>query len=682
MKKGYKIFPIVLAALVAISAFSESGYQIVHGSETQESDAEGRTEIIDDFERGRVSNWSWSGGWKYDERVELEAVSFLDEQVLQLNVDYTPYTAESWSEAKISKNFAPALNLSGYNFLIVDIYYPADWDGTKLGVKFFSNSGLDQDVVIENAEDTGAGYKKGTATVRVSACRSQFADLTIGIVGKYADFSGLIYLDNIRLAEKSAGDVSTAITRTAGSGTRADWSGMEQKVEVVDKDAIEKTKELYGYLQALSRNDQVLFGHQNDYHKKVSQSAPEGDTKELTGSLSGIYGVDSLALTGVELGMTNTEEAMNAVVAYSKAAAEQGAILTLSTHMPNFTNEKVKASEDGGYDFTACDFSESQDLSNNCAEQVLPGGAYNPHLNAYLDVIAEYALKLQEEDIPLIFRPYHENNGGWFWWGSGTTVETYQALYQYTVTYLEEKGVHNILYVYSPNGPFTDAQEYLERYPGDAYVDILAFDYYDDYNSYPAQADNDFFARLETTCQLVSGLAEERGKLSAISETGVRVMKADGSDSEGLLPTGNPVAKRVTGINWYQKVCDIADEAGMPYYLVWSNFGDRNFYVPYRVSDTSGHEMADDFIEFYNYDKSIFANGTGFYQAIEEPEATEEDETEDVAITEVSSEGQDTTPEQEDQTGPGRVWMYGIIAVVILAGIAGAVIIVNSRRKR
>ena len=77
MKKGYKIFPIVLAALVAISAFSESGYQIVHGSETQESDAEGRTEIIDDFERGRVSNWSWSGGWKYDERVELEAVSFL-----------------------------------------------------------------------------------------------------------------------------------------------------------------------------------------------------------------------------------------------------------------------------------------------------------------------------------------------------------------------------------------------------------------------------------------------------------------------------------------------------------------------------------------------------------------------------------------------------------------------------
>lgn len=681
MKKGCRIFPVVLAVCMVISVFSGSGYQNVHGSETEESDSEGRTEVVDDFERGGVNNWSWSSGWKYDEKVEMETVSFLGEQVLQLNVDYFPYTAESWSEAKISKNFDPALNIADYNFLILDIYYPSEWDVTKLGVKFFSNSGLDQDVIIENSEDAGEGYKKGTATVRISACKSQFADLTIGIVGKYADFSGLIYLDNIRLAEKSAGDVSVVIMQTAGSGTQADWSGMEQMVEIADKDAIEKTRELYSYLQSLSQNDQVLFGHQNDYHKKVSQSALEGDTKELTGSLSGIYGVDSLTLTGVELGMTNADEAMSAVVSYSKAAAEQGAILTLSAHMPNFTNEKVIESEDGGYDFTACDFSESQDLRNDCAEQVLPGGAYNSQLNAYLDIIAEYALALQEDDIPLIFRPYHENNGGWFWWGSGISPETYQALYQYTVTYLEEKGVHNILYVYSPNGPFTDAESYLERYPGDAFVDILAFDYYDDYNSYPEETGSDFFEKLETTCQIVSALAEEKGKVSAISETGVRVMKPDGSDSEGLLPAGNPVAKKVTGINWYQKICDIADEAGMPYYLVWSNFGDRNFYVPYKVSDTDGHEMADDFIEFYNYDKSIFANGTNFYQQAEAPEASEESRTVDGNASERSSQAQSEEPERTVRDNPRRGWIC-VVAAVVLAVIVGAVVISKSRYKK
>lgn len=676
MKTRCKTAAIILAAALLSSALFGNGIENEMVLASEAGSSEGGTELVDDFENGKVSNWVWSGGWKYDDKVELSAVVFQEEQVLQLSLDYTPYTAESWSEAKISKNFAPALSMTGYNFLIMDIYYPADWDVTKLGVKFFSNSGLDQDVVIENSEDVGGGYMRGTATVRVSSCKSQLADLTVGIVGKYADFSGFVYLDNIRLTETSAADVSVAITQTAGAGVQANLDGMEPSMEVVDQNAIDKTKELYSYLQTLSRNDQVLFGHQNDYHKKVSQSASEGDTKELTGSLSGIYGVDSLALTGVELGITDEKEALNTVIGYSKAAAEQGAIVTLSTHMPNFTNEKVIQLENGGYDFTACDFSESQDIRNDCAEQVLPGGAYNSQLNAYLDLIAEYALALQEENIPLIFRPYHENNGSWFWWGSNTKVETYQALYQYTVTYLEEKGVHNILYVYSPNGPFTDADSYLERYPGDDYVDILAFDYYDDYYSYPATADGTFFTNLETTCQVVSQIAEEKGKVSAISETGVRVMKADGSDYEGLLPVGNPVAEKTTGVNWYQRVCDIADEAGMPYYLVWANFGDRNFYVPYKVSDTNGHEMADDFIAFYNYDKSIFANGTGFY----EYDATVPDTAEEQTVTEEVSEQQEN--EQGNERQESRIWVFvGISSTIILLLIIAIVGIVKNKKK-
>ena len=46
-----------------------------------------------------------------------------------------------------------------------------------------------------------------------------------------------------------------------------------------------------------------------------------------------------------------------------------------------------------------------------------------------------------------------------------------------------------MLYVYSPNGPMETEEEYMSRYPGDAYVDILAFDYYNDFNTYPAEAD-------------------------------------------------------------------------------------------------------------------------------------------------------------------------------------------------
>ena len=206
--------------------------------------------------------------------------------------------------------------------------------------------------------------------------------------------------------------------------------------------------------------------------------------------------------------------------------------------MPNMSNSKIVATPDGKYkyDFSGCDFMESKDLSNNCARESLPGGKYNAQFTAYMDIIADYALALQAENIPVLYRPYHENSGGWFWWGAASTdVETYNALFRYTEDYLASKGVHNFIYVYSPNGPISSEEEYAKRYPGDDYVDIVGFDYYNDYNSYPAQYSDSFMDSLRTTCQVVKSFGEKRGKVAAIAETGVRVMKADGSDIEGIL---------------------------------------------------------------------------------------------------------------------------------------------------
>ena len=128
--------------------------------------------------------------------------------------------------------------------------------------------------------------------------------------------------------------------------------------------------------------------------------------------------------------------------------------------MPNMSNEKIIATPDAArkYDFSQCDFSEAKDLSNNCSAEVLPGGKYNAQFTTYLDIIADYANGLG--DIPVLFRPFHENTGGWFWWGAATTdKETYRALFQYTQDYLASKGVHNFIYVYSPNGPLTSEEE-------------------------------------------------------------------------------------------------------------------------------------------------------------------------------------------------------------------------------
>ena len=682
-KKIWKsIGALGLSAVLAVTTvFSGIGETYIVKAEEDE----GQVQIINDFEDGKKNNWVFAGGWEYDSTATVSPVDFGDEKVIQIDVDYSPYSDISWSEAKISKNFTPSLDATGYNYLVVDVYIPASWDLTKFGIKFYSHSGLDKDVVLENVVDAGNGYVKGTATARITSCSTEFTDLYIGFVGKNADFGGAIYVDNIRFTEVSATDVSVELTTTAGEATIANISGMDTNVTLADDNATETTKKLYAYLLAVGNNDQVIFGHQNDYHKMITPFATEGDTKALTGSVSGIYGVDTLALTGVELGVTNTATALSTMIENSIAAAEQGAIITLSTHMPNMSNSKIVENEDGTFDFAACDFSESKDLSNNCAQEVLEGGAYNAQLNAYLDIIAEYALALQEEDIPLIFRPYHENNGDWFWWGSTNDVETFVALYQYTVDYLTGKGVHNILYVYSPNGPFDSAETYLERYPGDDYVDILAFDYYDDYNVYPATADNSFFEELTTTCTIISDIANEKGKVAAISETGVRLLKADGADMEGLLPSENPISEAACGTNWYLKVADIADEAGMPYFLVWANYGERNFYVPYLVSETSGHEMADDFINFYNSDKTIFADGTNFYGAsaveetVTEEATTEKATSDDASASDATTEGTTKTEETPKKDNNTIAIICAAVAAVLVAVVA---VVMKGKKKK
>ncbi len=390
---------------------------------------------------------------------------------------------------------------------------------------------------------------------------------------------------------------------------QASLEHMAAKVKLVDAEAQASTKALAAYLMGLQESGQVLFGHQNFAFKSVCDNGTTSDAKDITGADPALFGIDTLALAGCEVGKNTRQEALDASIAASKKAYNAGALITLSCHMPNFTNAKITATGDTEhpYDFTKCDFTESKDLTP-CADYILEGGQFNPQFNAYLDIIVDYAKALQADGIPVLFRPFHENSGGWFWWGTSTSVESYHAIWRYMVNYLEDQGVHNFLYVYSPNGPISSKEEYLDRYPGDAYVDILAFDYYDDYADAGKYTGDAFFEGLAQSCRVVADLAKEKNKIPAIAETGIRIT---GAGKDSLMASGNPT----TGHDWYNKVVDTAAANDIPYFLLWANFDKSNFFVPYKTSDTTGHEMINEFISFYNNEKSIFANGTNFYGA-------------------------------------------------------------------
>lgn len=607
-------------------------------SDKQELTKQEPTVLSDLNDESQVNLWVGETGYQYFHGGTKNAAPELSYDAnggdgrLKVSLNYTANSGESWSEAKVKFTPETPADISNYNQVSVDLIYPESSNISK--IKFFSNSGINKDTSIDSSEaaDAGNGYKKVTVTLGFSPSATPMDDLTIGLIGANSSFAGDVYLDNLILSQKDASGDFVTITATPNTdGTQAKTEATDKTLTMTDPDASNSAKALYAYLQGLTESDQVLFGHQNDVSRSVGTKDELGDVHDVTGSVSGIFGIDSLALFGSEAGGTDAKSALENSINYSKKAAENGAIVTLSAHMPNFTSAKIKDNGDGTYDFFDCNFNESKDLSGDSLKKILPEGEKNKVFTAYLDTIATYANKLQESNIPVIFRPLHENTGGWFWWGTGNTAESYKSLYAYTREYLESKGVHNMLYVYSPNGPLETEAEYMSRYPGDAYVDILAFDYYNDFNTYPAESDTSFFDHLDQTCQVVSSLAKQHNKLAAISETGVRVMKKDGSDNEGLLVKNNPVSEAKSGVNWYQKVNDIAKENDMPYYMVWANFSDTNFYVPYKYSDTMGQEMINDFISYYNNEDSVFGNGTNFYGNIDKYAGVKTDNYKDVS---------------------------------------------------
>ncbi|MCM1497827.1 MAG: glycoside hydrolase family 26 protein [Clostridium sp.] len=135
------------------------------------------------------------------------------------------------------------------------------------------------------------------------------------------------------------------------------------------------------------------------------------------------------------------------------------------------------------------------------AERVLEEGT--PEHTAFfqdLDVIAGELKRFCDADIPILWRPFHESEGTWFWWGAkGPKVasELYKLMYRY---YTEVHHLDNLLWVY--NCPAEGG------YPGDEYVDVISWDIY--LQQYEETDYHDYYQRLLelNTGNKVAALAE------------------------------------------------------------------------------------------------------------------------------------------------------------------------------
>jgi mannan endo-1,4-beta-mannosidase len=361
------------------------------------------------------------------------------------------------------------------------------------------------------------------------------------------------------------------------------------KTYMADPNATTETVALFYNLKKLAKT-KFAIGQQDAFLSFYKDAGGESDIKKTTENDPAIIGSDLSFVTDIRNDGTSSnwfyqEEVKNA--AQIKNAYTKGIISTVSWHLRGPKNKNYPVTDNEEYSFYVKDMFEAD--KNTFFKSILPGGSRHDWFKGKLDQVAVFTSTLKGnkgELIPVIFRPFHEFDGSWFWWGANfCSPEEYKAAYQFTVTYLRDtKGVHNILYAFSPDNSYSKSADYLSRYPGDKYVDVLGMDNYGDFNN-QGQTGAD---KANTKLKMLSDLATTKVKIAAMTETGYRV-------SSSVTPVNN-------WFSTYLYSALTANSIQISYVMFWTNDKD-GYYVP-----TPTASNAADFKTFAAKTKSALIN--------------------------------------------------------------------------
>ena len=227
-------------------------------------------------------------------------------------------------------------------------------------------------------------------------------------------------------------------------------------LEPANPSAGPRARAVLDYLDGLPRrrDKRVLSGQFTDYGPAARLTLCE-DAFKQTGHWPALIGLDycDFGTGGLE-----TKTVNRLALDY----ARRGGLVTISVHLPNPANPKGGGLRDKGVDLDSL---------------LIPGGATRRRWMAQLDILAEGLAELQNGGVVVLWRPFHEMNGNWFWWGGkdpDAFVRVWRQMFDYFTT---EKKLNNLLWVYSPNQG-SNAAAY---YPGDRWADVVGLDAYTDF---------------------------------------------------------------------------------------------------------------------------------------------------------------------------------------------------------
>ena len=231
---------------------------------------------------------------------------------------------------------------------------------------------------------------------------------------------------------------------------------------LVNPDASPEATALLRYLYNIS-GKQILSG-QHNYPGTISKWSDRAH--EIVGKYPAIWGQDFGFTAGGQDGINYRQ----AIMDEAKRQHQTGSIITLMWHAvrpiddePNGWKESV----------------QNKLTDAQWQELITPGTALHVRWLAQVDVIAAFLKQLRDAKTPVLWRPYHEMNGGWFWWGKKHGDRGYKALWRLMYNHLtNHHQLNNLVWVWNANAPNQAADSYAEYYPGHDYVDVLATDVY------------------------------------------------------------------------------------------------------------------------------------------------------------------------------------------------------------
>lgn len=262
-----------------------------------------------------------------------------------------------------------------------------------------------------------------------------------------------------------------------------------QPFEPINKNASPEVKKLLSYLYFI--NGKKILSGQHNYNQDANRF--NDSAFAFTGKYPAVWSNDFI--------WNGTKDNGRALVDEAVKKSHDGYFVTLMWHQ--------------GRPMDSPPFGWKESIQGKLTVEqwtglITPGTELNKKWLAQIDVVAGYLKQLQAAHVPVLWRPYHEMNGVWFWWGNKKGKDGIAKLWQMMYDrYTNYHKLNNLIWVWGANGirdiPGDEAYAYKDFYPGHNFVDILGADvYHADYEQ------RDYNELLDVA----------RGKLIALTEVG------------------------------------------------------------------------------------------------------------------------------------------------------------------